>query len=248
MRCIVILVLACCLAFTSARYAEKRQFPWPDSQPDSDLSDEDLHAVKRHHEPGHDDSDHIDTDSAPSDDQVCQAKLIPCFENLYPYLVAENTAEVLKNTPLRTQCRLAQDTRDCLREAIESEECVAEFDEDDEQMLRLLSFMSGIITFVCEDNLEEFEKHETCLRALKVDQGVEECRIQNVDDDKCNPDRFIACTDKSIDAAPECDADSDEAKELVNAFIRHILSYVPECEVPGMKLVMKVMMKMKMLK
>jgi len=245
MRCIVILVLACCLSFTSARSGVKRsKYPPGHSEPESDDispdSPEQLHAVKRHHESGHDVSDH--DDSAPSDRQVCEARFIPCASLMAPYLASENTAEVLRNTPLGTQCSLAVDIRDCLREAIESQECTAEFDEDDERMLKLLSLFSGVITFVCEDNLEEFEKHETCLRSLMFDQGVEECRVANLEDDRCNPNKFIACTDKSIDAAPECATDTEGAKELVNAFITEFLTYVPECEVPGMKFIEKVML------
>jgi hypothetical protein len=220
----------------------KRQFPIPSDfdsfDPDSEDEtgdSEDRHAVKRHHAPGH------DTDSDEEAEEQCQALVYPCFAELAPYLEAENTAEMLKNTPLRTQCRVAVSVRNCLREAIESQECTRHFDEDDEQVLRLISFMGGIIRFVCEDRLDDFETHQACFRAAKFDHDVEECRITNFDEtDKCNPSRFTACTDAAIDGTIEC---GPGAKELMHDFIREILSYIPECEVPGMKFMKKVMMK-----
>jgi len=245
MRCFTILLLVSCLAFCSARYAAKRLLVpalFDSSDDDDDDSDDSWNKQsKRHHVPGHDDDD--DDDSQGNLEEQCQQLLLPCFVELSPYLSADNTAEVLRNRTLRVQCQAAISIRNCFRTAIESQACSSKFSEDDADVLRFLSMMAGIIKFVCEDRLDEFETHEQCLRDTKFDESVEECRHENFDRTKCEPDKFITCTDKAIEATPTC---GDGAEQLVEDFIREILSYVPQCQVPGMRLFNKLRMKLLM--
>jgi len=276
MRCFTILLLVSCLAFCSARHAAKRLLEpalfdssddddndsddsydkqskrhhvpgHDDSSHDDDDDDDDVDSqAKRHHVPGHDDSSHDDDDDDDSQsnlEEQCQQLLLPCFVELSPYLSADNTAEVLRNRTLRVQCQAAISIRNCFRTAIESQACSSKFSEDDADVLRFLSMMAGIIKFVCEDRLDEFETHEQCLRDTKFDESVEECRHENFDRTKCEPNKFITCTDKAIDATPTC---GNGAKQLVEDFIREILSYVPQCKVPGMRLFNKLRMKLLM--
>jgi hypothetical protein len=205
--------------------------------------DEQKKAVKRQYDSDLEDNEFdADDDDEPSSSQQCQELVYPCFEELAPYFSASNTEEVLRNTPLRTQCRTAVSVRNCIREAIESPTCSSHFGEGDKDILQFLGFIGGIIEFVCEDKLDEFERQQTCLRAAKFDANVEECRVENLQADKCNPARFVTCTNQAIDATPECAPGTDaarEAKELVAEFVQVLISFVPECEVPGMKMLLK---------
>jgi len=213
MNCFTVLVLVSCLVFTAARHAVKRDY-------DSDSEVAEL-----------------------EEDVQCANLLRPCFIELYPYLYAEDTAETLRAIPIREQCRVITSVRDCLRRAKESQACSSQFTEQDEEMLQFVRFMSGVVKFVCEDRLDDFEKHENCFRSAKFDQDVEECRSENFEGSRCNPDRFVACTNRALDNTPACDADAG-AKDLLRDFIHETISLVPECEVPGLKMLKKLHMKL----
>jgi len=238
MRYLTVLVLVSCLAFSSARYAEKRHHV-PGHDSDSDQSPED-HVTKKVRR-DHDTESEL---SAGSSEEHCEDLLYPCIDRVSPYLYASNTAELMRNTSLRTQCDNLISIRDCFRDAIENQICSSQFDDDDKAVLQFLSFMTGMITFVCEERLEEFEQHETCFQEANFDEALEECRIENMSGSKCRPDRFTACTDKAIDATPECQSGADEAKQLIDEFIQEVLSYIPECKAPGLDTLMKLHKKM----
>jgi len=231
MKYLTLLVLVGCLAFSSARYAVKRHHKPGHEDSDSDQSPED-HKVRRDH----------DTESelsAGSSEEHCEDLIYPCIDRVSPYLYASKTAEIMTNTTLRIQCENLISIRDCFRDAVESQTCTSQFDEDDKAVLQFLSFMGGIITFVCEDKLDEFEEHEKCFQEADFDQALEQCRIDNFSGSKCSPERFTDCTDRAIDDTPECEDGAESAKQLIDEFIREVLSYIPECKAPGIELLKK---------
>jgi hypothetical protein len=240
MNSFTVLVLVSWLAFTAARHAVKREF---DS--DSELGGlGDLGELGELGELGDlgepDELSELSELGDLEDDKQCGKLLRPCFMELYPYISAEDTAEMLRSIPIREQCRVITSVRDCFRRAKKSQSCRSQFTKQ-EWIDQFIRFMSGVIKFVCEDRLDDFEEHENCFRSAKFDQDVEECRSENFEGSQCNPDRFVACTNRALDATPSCDAG---AKDLARDFIHETISLVPECEVPGLKMLTKLHMKL----
>jgi len=97
--------------------------------------------------------------------------------------------------------------------------------------------MSGVIQFVCEDRLDDFERHEQCFKSTIFDQDLEECRT-NFEQIACQDreNALIACSSAAITASPSCD---QGARDLLADFIREVFKYAPDCEVPGMHMLQK---------
>jgi len=162
---------------------------------------------------------------------------------LSPFMASGGTAEVLRNKSLRAQCQTLVTIRNCFRTATQSPACSSKFAQHDADVRGFLTMMEGLTKFICVDRLDEFETHEQCLRDTKFDEDVEECREQHFDRTKCEPELLIACTDTAIAASPSC---GPGAEQLVEDFIHKLLSYLPQCQVPGMRLFNKLLMKLLM--
>jgi len=189
-----------------------------------------------------DDSD-SDDDASQSLEQQCQNLLIPCLLEVAPYAGPQGQEE-LKRLPVREQCQKIVSARNCFRTAVEHPSCANSVDDSDaEKVLKLLSFMNGVISYVCEDKLTEFETHEQCLKAVDFDKDIPECRQINQPTSRptCPRESIITCTNKVIADTPQCAAG---AQELIAGFVRKISSYIPQCQVPGLKYFNKLVKKL----
>jgi len=160
------------------------------------------------------------SDSSESNDQkfdhafkafVCGANVIYCAQPLLAYLSPSYASQA----SLRNQCRDIYNFGNCTLNGLDGI-CTLFVSE------ATLNQVKTAYSFVCEEKLDEFEKHEQCIKV--VDPQLEQCSNS---EKPCDATEFLSCATKLIESHKEvC---QEGAVQLLTDTVNMLSKLDPDC-------------------